>query len=221
MKVDISAQHIDCIYSRPRLLERHDGRRRDLRFVRPRAHRRRNLTALNTLDAKVSRVMQDIEDGAIGMANDQRLNKRSADDAQIGDGGRESKRQRKQQWQYDDDKQFKEIRWGSAITHGIWAEDDAARIAFGNTIADYGGKKPDLATNCVACYAPGKLGVRDKWCWSPAKCWKAGGDNAHARADGFEDADCKANAAHHVSNRSEWARSIASESSPCRCSFCT
>ena len=69
-------------------------------------------------------------------------------------------------------------------------DESAHRIAYGNNVCTFT-SAPDVENNCVACFAPGNLTARNKWCINPDACWKAAKDLAHARVDNFESEKCK------------------------------
>jgi hypothetical protein len=167
------------------------------------------LNAINSVAGHVDRIKQEVEDGMHGYAKD--LNNNQYGDGY--DGQQWSSRQWGDQWGDDEQvsKRQKAERehggWGSATHLGIAANATGTKLQFGTRITTFD-EAPDLAKNCVACFATG--GGRDKWCPTPLKCWKAGGGNAHARVDGFTDTDCQSASATaaNVSGPSEMTKTI-------------
>ena len=147
--------------------------------------------ALQALDAQVDRVLSEVEDGLHGMARDPRNN--VTDDSE----SPPTKKRRLGEREAESGDRVKQGSvWGSAAaTHGIAAEADGKRMAFGKVIVQYD-EAPDVKANCPACFAPGK--GRDKWCTSPAACWAAGKEWAHTRLDAFPDEACKGSDAGNV-----------------------
>jgi len=146
--------------------------------------------ALESTDAHLRRIQQDVEDGMHGLATDP--NNNAGGD---GDGGRSAKRAR-----YDNDGswydtgdtrwQQREPEWGYAAKLGIWASEDGKSLAFDNAIVAFE-TAPDLKNVCAACLAPKGLPDRNKWCVDPAACWAHGKTRAHERIAEFPDDVCK------------------------------
>ncbi len=82
--------------------------------------------------------------------------------------------------------------WGLAATnHGITVDPTGTTFAWGSQIATQFQVAPDVANNCIACFAPSKhCAERNKWCPNPATCWERGGVGAHERVDGYPDDKC-------------------------------
>ena len=160
----------------------------------------RALDALRDVDERIKRTLKEIEDGFWGLSKDPAFN---ADDewpeTELGRRGKKRQRERereaqKAQWQKTDDawQDPRGVVWGSALKeHGAYATEDGKHIAFGREIVCYGDNAPDASESCLACFAPGKLYARGKWCPTPGKCWGAAGEAAHERTAEQPDSVCK------------------------------
>ena len=160
------------------------------------------LAAINALEGAVKRIQQDCEDGLHGYARDTNNNYLDDDDDMPATTDPNEKKRKRQEWQHEStdyptapawkqEETSGEVWWGSAATGmGINATPDGKQLAFGQLVAKFD-EAPDVKGNCVACFAPGKMFKRNKWCASPGACWSAAGDLAHARLDAFPDEKCK------------------------------
>ena len=131
------------------------------------------LNAINAVKDHLKRIMQEVDDGMHGHAKDRKNNR-----------GREA------EWQWEDPKRHKpteQLVWGSAaVSLGIMSNAEGTKICFGTRLHVFE-QAPDIKANCVACFVDGKQ--RDKWCPTPNKCWKHGGEHAHAA---IESGQCRA-----------------------------
>ena len=132
------------------------------------------LNAINAVKDNLKRIMQEVDDGMHGYAKDQKNN-----------------RVREAEWQQWEEpkrpKLMEQLVWGSAaVSLGITSNADGTKICFGTRLHVFE-QAPDLKANCVACFVDGKQ--RDKWCPTPNKCWKQGGEHAHAA---IESGQCRA-----------------------------
>ena len=152
-------------------------------------------SALDAVEAHIKRILQELEDGMHGHPRDY-----STPNGNPTGGGHLTK---KQKLQARDERnasaallslsqQAGKGDWGAAARmNGILGTEDGNAVAFGNRCAAFE-EAPDLKANCVACYAPAKeMSGRNKWCITPNECWAAGGENAHARAEGVTDEQCR------------------------------
>lgn len=128
------------------------------------------LNSINAVKAHLDRIMEEVEDGMHGLARDRNNN---------------YKRPREEeQWEEQPTKQPRGEIWGSAATSlGITSNEDGTKICFGTRLHTFE-SAPDLSQHCVASFADAK--ARGKWCITPGKCWKAGGEQAHPSVEGFE-----------------------------------
>ena len=145
------------------------------------------LKSLHNLDARVGRILEEIDDGMHQMARDP-ANNWHADGEYEQQLSKKQRRALEQDWQPQQSADANGVVWGSAAVNGIWTEPDGKRIAFGKVIGTFE-TAPDLKNNCPACYATGK--GRDKWCPTPRDCWASGREHAHTRPSGFTDEMCK------------------------------
>ena len=155
------------------------------------------LDALNAIDARIERIAKEVDDGMHGYGRDVDNNDYGDDD---GEHPKKKPRSEEPKWKEAD-------AWGScAAKHGITANADGTKIAFGDNNVTEFATAPDVKKHCVACFAPKKGSwERSKWCPTPDTCWKGFGEYAHTRIDGFGDDACRAKPANQMDATFDWA----------------
>ena len=133
---------------------------------------------LNAIAEQLIRLLRELEDGMHSLSVDHGINSLQRGGA----GGRGDDGQAKQQRTTDEG-------WGAALQHNAVASSNGGKtLTFGDRQIVFS-TAPPIDKHCPACFAHGPR--RDRWCMSPSKCFRAGGEAAHARVDGFDDAACR------------------------------
>ena len=141
-------------------------------------------TMIEAMLKRIARVREEVEEGLHGTSFDSDMNKLSGEKRATYDGyhnlpGEAGSKK---------PKTVSDSIWGSATqAYGMYM--------LGNTIAYHNNQvklstAPPLDKHCIACFVSGT--ARNKWCPTPAKCWRNKGSAAHARVDGFPDSTCLA-----------------------------
>jgi hypothetical protein len=149
------------------------------------------LNALLALDETLDRILLDVEHGVYGLARGAHFNSTGGGDDAVESEAKKPKLEGK----FDGGGETLLAKvWGlAAANHGITVDPTGTTYAWGSQIATYFQVAPDVANNCIACFAPSKhCAERNKWCPNPATCWERGGVGAHERVDGFPDDKCRA-----------------------------